>query len=310
MRFLSSSSLLAVFLALHAGCGSEVQHEPKPSASGGGEGGVGGMAEGGAPPEGGGGAGGQGGQGGQGGEGVGGGTTGFGAITLYSQSTEGGMLGGFAHELPPFCTVVEDDGVCHYLQCGNFQFADVIDGGAITLSGGLVPLTLSYDPQIYGYPSIDLSTPLFQAGQVLTVDVAGSAEVPPMHGTIEAVGLADLTSPDLTNLAVDLSEPFAFSWSGGGTAGKVRMMMVTPGPNDVAHGLYCDYPVTAGAGTVDVTMLAKLPPTADQGGVSFLLIHEVEMGAPGWEVPLVARSWLQSSSTTSGYAGVQDIPIQ
>ncbi|MEZ4446346.1 MAG: hypothetical protein R3B72_45125 [Polyangiaceae bacterium] len=299
--------------AIASGCGSEVEKRPANGAGGAAEGGSGpsgGTAStGGTMDEGGGGIGGGGGTA-EGGAGAG--TTGIGEITVVNADDGSGILVAFANEAPEYCTTMADDGTCRFVLCDFDKPAPpMLDGGVVSLAGGLEAASLSFDAMLGRYPSFDASAAIYAPGQMLTVSGAGSAEVPAFSVTFEAPTVAELTAPDLSNLAIDTSQPLAIGWTNGGSVGEVEVRLVSEDPSSPdPYGLICRFPAAAGSGTVSPAMLANLPPTPDQGWLIATHYHDAEATPPGWSILVTAGAYATSAVTSNGFAYAEGFPIQ
>lgn len=260
--------LVLVTVAMSWGCGDDGAG----GSAGGPDGGS--AATGGSPADGGsgaiGGSPGEGGSGATGGGGAGGAdveTRRVGAVVVQSlefsvngtsvaQSSATALF--FNQEAPPCELLVLGD--CALLEpCEAGEAPVWISAGAISISGGARDITLVPAPDDT-YPTDSADEPLFAGGEPLTIELAGSAEVPAHTEQVTAPAAVEIASPTLATLSViERSSDLVFTWSEG-NPGDVLVRLVD---FDSKAVLECTFPGEAGAGAIPSDVLQLLPPTTE-----------------------------------------------
>lgn len=168
------------------------------------------------------------------------------------------------------CAEVHRAGSCAVLRCER-AWADggeLLDGGAITMTGGLTDLSLEGDALGALYHQKQ-DTPMFEPGDALTFSIAGSDAVEPFTTTLVAPPLPVITSgpPKL-----DRSTPSVFEWTSDPGEGRLAVSitnypesvqtgdLVESGP--VSERIACEADISEGSLTVPASLLEQLTPGA------------------------------------------------
>jgi hypothetical protein len=147
-----------------------------------------------------------------------------------------------------------------------------VGAGAITISGGRVPvmLTPSSASGAVSYASYSDPQPLWTGGETLMVAAAGDL-VPAFTASAIAPGAVTITAPapSATTMMLSRTSDLAVAWTGGG-AGPVRVELDFPLPmlGVADERIDCAFDEGAGSGSVPSTALATLPSGA-QGSLRF-----------------------------------------
>jgi hypothetical protein len=169
----------------------------------------------------------------------------------------------FACRRPPYSIVVEKvvtDGDCRYIKTsGGFPNPVPFDAGSITI-GTVAVGTLTLPPADPG-PCQTLQQPAentFSAGDVITFDIGGGADVPAVSAAVIAPEDITLSVPP-----IQAGEPLFISWSPAPPPDGVTL--IGPGPDFAA--ISC-IPTLPGGVTVSATLTALLGSTAGNATVT------------------------------------------
>jgi hypothetical protein len=238
---------------------------------------------------------------GGGGSGTGGGGTGAAPAAKYTgqvavESNDGVDANGNAAtfsanfiETETFPCARKKFGSCELTQCDTSSMASAkyLEAGDITLEGATKNVKLVADA--FGeYPSAHSVTPLFAAGDTLTIKAAGAA-IGPFSASLVAPTPIDFSQASVNGLlTLPAASDATVSWTGGtGTTADFYFITVD-GP--VVNQLECRYPVEDGTGTVPgeaLQLLSAAPGLALWGLVG---AERVEKTVGEAHVTVVARA--------------------
>ncbi len=210
-----------------------------------------------------------------------------------------------------YCTDESNDGVCYRQTCsGSAVVPGSVNGGAITITGGVSPVTVSYGLSDYHHEWVPGG--IFQGNEPLTFTIPGGTEIPPMSATLEAPATATLTAPSLNALVIQRSQPLDIVWTHPPLAtalGTVTIgLMYDLGSGD-RHRLVCSFPATDGMGTIPAAMLSQLSP-ATQVTIHVQSSTQTLQEDGEWSVGFAAIADMLSNSSPSGFAQADDVRLQ
>jgi hypothetical protein len=161
--------------------------------------------------------------------------------------------------------LIDQDGACridHYplpvLVSG--PEAQVLDAGELRVTGGLTDLVMDFDG---GYDFYAKSA-IFEAGDVLTLQVEGSDEVAPISVTVPAPPTPVITPPPAT---IDIGEDLTFTWTSAPGTGTLQLDLQTSWdavktgsgevhyPRDIVR---CNVDISQGTVTMPASLLSQL----------------------------------------------------
>jgi hypothetical protein len=141
-----------------------------------------------------------------------------------------------------------------------------VSAGQLVISGGLQKVTLI--PKNSDYVTENVSTRLWNGGEVLSIVGAG-ATAPAFNLSVITPSYVTVTDPPWPangKLTIDRTQPWSFTWTGGG-AGEV-MFNLNASTGKSAVLLSCAFPAASGAAVISPAVLAKLPPSSTQAMLS------------------------------------------
>jgi hypothetical protein len=164
--------------------------------------------------------------------------------------------------------------------------------GVVTISGLDMPVSLA--PTGSGVTlysdSSSFTNSLFSGGESLTFSATGAA-VPAFTATLVAPSLIDLQSPAVpangVPFVLDRSADLIFAWSGGGF-GTVDVTF----SDSTNAAVDCNFPSSAGTGTIPEAALAALAPNA-AGFFQINVQSYVEQTIGGWTILTAAGRSIQ-----------------
>jgi len=116
-----------------------------------------------------------------------------------------------------------------------------VDAGKVAVSGALMPINFSYQPQAYYADDLkDGVFSVFTGGQTLAVKAAGGPKLPAFSGQVPTPAALKVKTPDMFQMSttVDTSKGYAVTWTPS-TADRVRVMISCNGPTG-QHRVECD----------------------------------------------------------------------
>lgn len=187
---------------------------------------------------------------------------------------------------------------CHVTVCErdpSIEPAEIlhVGAGAIGVTGGAYPLeaqpgpTATYDEPFKG--------PLFEGGEMLTIDVEGSVDVPAFSLALQAQSPVIVSEPDFDAPTPSLRRdaPLSFAWSGGEYGYVVARVSQTVASESVARDVdvYCFFDGASGEGELPVSMLNALSPSTavDSQTLAVFAISTATTGDSG--------PWIVNAST-------------
>lgn len=213
-------------------------------------------------------------------------------------------------------TEIDRDGACwldHYEppdEPSPIQLVQV-DAGEVRVTGGLTDLTATFENGGYVFPE---KGAIFEAGDVLTLDVEGSDDVPPMSVTLAAPPLLVISPAPAT---IDTSEDIVFTWTsppGTGTL-TIQVQGYWPavqlasgpvwGPRDIVR---CQVPLSDGTLTMPASLLSQVSDDGPHGASVSARVTNHEVRTSG--DTLVGFSVGTDAATPSGKAYHFDAPLK
>lgn len=209
-----------------------------------------------------------------------------GLFSVYQFPPDQASVGaGFYKHLPPRSVEIDRDGECwidHYgLPLSGSQSLPV-DAGELRVTGGLTDLVADFES---GYDFQAKGT-IFEAGDVLTLDVEGSDEVAPMSVTLPAPPTPVIAPPPAT---IDIGEDLTFTWTstpGTGTLTIQVQVYWAPVKTDYSIAVYgardilrCSADISQGTLTMPASLLSQLttngplPATVSANTLNFDVRH-------------------------------------
>jgi hypothetical protein len=272
--------MVCAVLSWVVGCSEE------PSAPSSGDGGA--QQEGGAGGDDAGGNGG-GGQGGEGGNDV---DHDIGHVSLIAQPTRTTAEAAY-YRAPGSCRVTATAGACQVHLCDGGE-ATFESAGAIHISGGTTDFTI--EATEYGDYLGLFDDPLYTPGQLLLIDVAGSAAVPAHQLTARAPQPVELLAPSLAALVIDRTEPLSLEWSAPAAPAIVRAQLYA-----ADTFVSCETPASDAQLTIAPEALIALPAT-NAGLFGVVIANEATTTLDGWSLSASVGTQATSASAPGGQA--------
>jgi hypothetical protein len=159
-----------------------------------------------------------------------------------------------------------------------------LHAGAISITGGVRDITI----EVAGDGTYDLAAvastteALFDPGQRLHIEAAGSNDIPPFSTEATGPDKVLVTAPAIANdMAIDPSADLPFSWTGTSAGSTIVQIIVAT--TDETVSMQCAAPASAGALTVPTTMLAALPET-DAAAIHVVVIDHDAVSVSGYAI--------------------------
>ncbi len=180
----------------------------------------------------------------------------------------------YASSTSAACDEYQNNGTCRVWQCdssvySNSQQVTVLSAGAVGVSGAKQALDLTQDSTgSYGLPGFD-GAPLWDGGETLTANVAGSTDYPATTLSVQAPAPLVVTAPEVPTDAwtIDTKTDFSVTWKPNG-ANYVFLAITVETPalqadgtmgSNYTPGLDCAFAGASGQGTVPASYLQLLP---------------------------------------------------
>jgi hypothetical protein len=158
--------------------------------------------------------------------------------------------------------------------------------GTIEITGAAMPITLTPTAG-NAYNAVSGAVQLFQGGETITFDAAG-ADVPAFLVTVPAPPPLSVVQPPAAPVTtLSGSVEFVPTWTPVADGEVTILMMVEPSPTLLAV-VSCNFPASAGSGTVPAGIMSALGPSAG-GTLDITLQHEVLVPAGEWTVHAVVQ---------------------
>lgn len=209
--------------------------------------------------------------------------------------------------------VVDTCGACTVTQCSldPFMFPPPKNAGSISLTGGVRDVTLNVlgDGTYDWAATYSTTSLLFGGGETITIDAAGSADIPAFTHALVAPSTLQLVSPDLSNPTVSKATDLALTWTGASTGEAVVSITTNVGGSPViATSLSCRFAVAAGTGVVPADLLQRLSDTSE-GLFQFATISNVHLQPGGWDLDVGLSAIASSASSPSSAADVGSVNV-
>src|SRR5688500_11276156 len=209
------------------------------------------------------------------------------AMNVPNMPTRGGSASaGFWMVGASYCTNGSPVGPCEVMMCpAGMQPPPDASAGMITITGGVMPITLTPNAD-KSYTALTSQTaPLFSGGASVMLSAAG-ADVPAFSASLTMPAKATITSPveppsSSPYLIVNRAQDFTVRWSGGGGTFQIGMYSPTTWP-----ALVCKFPASAGSGTIPSSALMMLP--AGMGSFAMATIADGDKVAGDYAVDISA----------------------
>lgn len=183
---------------------------------------------------------------------------------------------------------LDHDGACrlyHSEPPGPHTSAPVeVDAGTLRVTGGLTDLVADFEGG-YAFPE---KTAIFEAGDVLTLDVEGSDDVAPMSVALTAPPLAVIAPPPAT---IDIGEDLTFTWASPPGAGTLAIQLQTywpavkTGPSSAVWGLrdlvMCQADISEGTLTMPASLLSQISDDGPDGARVSAYAHNQDLRHAG-----------------------------